>query len=307
MSYTIKRIGKENLDDVVKVFNNTRGTNVKKSFFEKKYITPWSEDFISVIAYYNEEPVSHSVATPFTINILNNHKVVAGQVGDTVTVKTHQRQGLFKNVNAKLCEISENSGIEFLFRFPNPNTFNGLINHLNYRHIDSFYSFIFKAKTFLPILKILNKLKTKKLIHFFYKTIALLSNSKRSAFESSIIRQGFYGISHDKTFLKYKTFSKNHVLNILGDKYWIKHDDGLIVGDFMVSDEEKFIKKLKRFCFWTGIHKVKFIVSSGTKEYNLLCKYTKPEKSLPICIKKTSNLNLDFSKLKFTFADSDYF
>jgi hypothetical protein len=307
MTYFLKQISKNEIKDLAQVFNNTRKTKIKPSYFIRKYNALGDGSFISVIAYYNQIPVSHSACLPFSIVKSDQTLLKSAIFVDTATVKDHQKKGLFLKTNLKLTEIAKKQNFDLLFHFPNNKTFGGLSKHLERQHISDFYSFIIKTKTIFPVLKLLNKLNCKTLIRAYFKLIIILSKSRRVAFESSVIRQGFYGIRHDAAYFKYKTYSSNFVLNLSGDKYWIKPSDGIIVGDYEIMNFESSIKKLRRFCYFAGINKINFIVNEGTKEYYLLNKHIKPKKSLPICIKILKDINLDTSKLKFTFADSDNF
>lgn len=307
--FCYEKITSSRLKDVVLFFNQERQFNYKDNYFYKKYKADKNSNFISIICSSKNEIISHSAVTPQIFSNKNNvnFNVLSGEVGDTLTHKSYRRMGLFKNVNERIIHEAKNSNYSFLYRFPNPSTKNGLLKHLGYKEKESFYKFKFSCFTLIPTIKILNKFKLFKIRTLYGKLISYLSFSSKLVFESSLWDQGFNCIKHDKDFFKYKENNDNFKINFLGDKYWFKFQDGIIIGDFSIKKKRYFLLKLRILCFLIGVHEVQFMICKDTKEYNFLSKFSKPSVHISVCYHDLNHEKFNISNYKFTYADVDTF
>jgi|LakMenEpi03Aug12_release.lakeMendotaPanAssembly.Ray.scaffolds.fasta_scaffold562450_2 GNAT superfamily N-acetyltransferase len=308
MTYIFKKVSIRDIEDIATVFNNTRGTNRPARYFLDKFQTPSEKEYMGVVAYDEKgNPVCHTAMIPLPF-IYKGEKILAAVSGDTVTIPAHQRKGLFKEASLKLLDYAREDGVQLIFRIPNPTTFQGLMNHLDYHHIGDFYGFTISVKPYFPIIKFFNRFKLLKLRNFYVRLfLEIFRKHKAEKFENSIIRQGFSGIPHDDKFYNYKNYSENYLLGIGMNKFWFKIDDGIVIGDMELNDSENFITQLKSFCKKIGFHKMTFFAMEGTEEYRILSKTIEPKKGLPVCIHNTAGTKYDLTQIRFSFADHDSF
>lgn len=308
MSYTFRKVTNNNIGDVARAFNKTRGTQKPASYFQAKFKSPIDAEYIGCLVYdENNEPVTHAGIIPRMMNY-EGERFVVGMCIDTVTVVEHQRRGLFKAATEYVIEEAAKAGLQLLFRFPNPNTYKGLMKHLNFDHTTDFYLFNIKTACIFPMVKVLNKFSLWKLRHLYFRFICNLPwyRTKRDM-KNSVDAEGYAGVVHDKGFFEHKEFSENYLIRIGSDRIWFRAGDGILIGDMEVENYDVFMEGLRRFCLLAGIHQVKFIVVEGTNAYIRLQKYTTPQKNLPVCIKDISGKSYDLKKIKFSFADHDDF
>ncbi len=306
MGFIFKRIGFEQIDDLTFVFNRARNTKVSSKYFKKKFVNPFGK-FISIIAYYDNTPISHSGLIPI-MTIISGVRTLGATSADTVTVVDFQRKGLFKSTMETALVAAQQEGVKIVFRLPNNTTFQGLIKYLDYDYQSHLYTFVLHQKVFFPIVKLLNKINVDILKNLYFKAFVFLYNRfKTYQFENSLISQGFDSVMHDSEYFKYKKFNSNYVVKIGKNLIWFKLGDGIVIGDICLNNSSTFIAELKRFCMYIGAHKVIFNLCPETKEYNLLSEIAMPVRGMPICFKVLDSKGLKKVNFRLTFADHDDF
>ena len=156
MDYTFRKVDTSNINDVARVFNETRKSLVKPTFFLRNFFGQSSEGFIGYLAY---DTFNHPVSQPglLIVNLKIRQQVVkAALCVDAVTLLEHQKRGLFSlTMKKNLAEINPN--LEIIFRLPKRFILERLIKKEGYCHIDDFYLFKLRVKPMLPLVKLFNR------------------------------------------------------------------------------------------------------------------------------------------------------
>lgn len=309
MNYTFKIVGKEIVPEFTLVFNRNKQKKIDPVYFSKKFSSPTDLEYVGSVAYDDSgKLVSHICTIPIKLNY-NGNIYNAGFAADNLTDINHRRKGLFRaTTEFMINHLKNEEDIKVLFSLPNPPNYIGFVKHLGYSHVDDFHSFDLPTKCIFPFVKLFNKFKLFKLRHWYFKCmIFLLSVKNNEHMSNSLTDKGHAAFIHDKGFFNYKKYDDKYLIKIRENTIWFKIEDGMVVGDFNYQDEKDFILALKKFCKYTGIHKVLFRVCSGTEQYCFLNEFLDVISKSPICMINISNENIDLSQIKLVFADSNTF
>lgn len=307
MSIRFQRVGKDDFRDVARVFNESRGTVVPKEFFKRKFTSPTDVSYIGVMAYAEGgQPVCHVGIVPLWMSF-KGQRILAGTFADTVTHPDYRRQGIFKEASDRLHAEALQQGVKLVFRLPNPTTYNGLVKHLGYTHVDDMYEFSFAVSSAPPVLKFMEKFRLDGLKRWYLNLICSLSGANREPFPSSVARQGLDHVIRDHGYLAYKTYQDNFFLRIGDDRLWMRAEDGIIIGDFQTDDVKQLVVELRGFCRRHGIHRFRFFVGGRTKEFEALSAFSTPRVEKPVCVLPLDETCADVRNFALTYADNDVF
>ncbi|HET7818339.1 MAG TPA: GNAT family N-acetyltransferase, partial [Bacteroidia bacterium] len=274
----------------------------------KKYDTSFAtQSYIGYIAYKNDAPAAFYGVFPCIVEY-DGKKIIAAQSGDTMTHPSHQGKGLFIKLAKMTYELAKEKGIEFIFGFPNKNSYPGFVKKLNWVHTENINTYTFKIKT-IPLIELAKKLKLTSLYISYALIFIRRYVSQKTHFNNSIINNENGGLVHDESFFNYKSYTKKFILEIEDILIWLKLDGRLYIGDIETTSLEKFekaLKKLKIICFFIGCNKIQFNISPNTYWDKILKKKYKHQNTLPIGYYNL-NSELPLEKIKFTGADFDTF
>ncbi len=308
--YIVTRINPTHFKDLQYISKAAFGISVPENYFEHKWNTAFTGvQNIGYIAHSMQgEPAGYYGVFPCFVEY-NGKKYLAAQSGDTMTHPKHTGKGLFTSLAKKTYELAALEGIEFVFGFPNDNSYPGFVKKLNWIHKENMVEYFIPIKT-IPFAGLVKKFRfLYPLFKFYLNSIFSFYKSKLSFLKNSVIEPDVIGIHKDESFFKYKSFQNNYLLNIKGLDIWLKSDGYLLVGDvskFKDTDISLFIKSLKQLAFWTGHPKIRFSVSKGTwLDLLLENKFTKSEGAYIGYVNFNSSLPLE--RMKFTLSDFDTF
>ena len=307
--YQIKRINQESLKDIQFLYKEVSNLHFPIEFFEKKFNTQHTgKRDIGFIAYDNKnKPAAYYGVFPCIIEY-NNSKLIAAQSGDTMTHPAHQGKGLFTRLAKMTYELAEKEGIQFVFGFPNKNSYPGFIKKLNWIHKENIRTYIFKTTT-LPLSKAAKKLHLSGLYRSYAMLLLQNTLSENKMLNNSLLDSENGGLVHDKPFFNYKTYTENFIIKLEGVSLWIKLDGRLWIGDVEKTTIENFnkaLKKLKRICFLMGCTEIAWNLSPNSYWDILLKNEYDNIEGLPIgLLDFNSKINLD--KILFTGGDYDTF
>lgn len=307
--YTIKPLTNLNMIDLVYLYKYVFGKKVSLDFVRKKFDTTYlTEGYFGHIAYFKDAPVAFHGAIPVEM-IYNNEVEIAAQFGDAMTLKEHAGNGLFTKLG-KLTEIQlQKAGIKFVWGFPNQNSEYGYLNKLNWTYNERLLRFSFINHSF-PLEKIfaINN-KTKKIYKKYVKHV-LKKYTTNSTVNNSILKELSVMSTHKTSaFYTYKSHADNFTIRIDDVLYWIKINNGLLVGDIEVLKNGNFdssFKTLKNIAFNHGIRAIHFQSSPNTLIEQLIAPKAKAEPSWIVGY-KNFNSKFPLEKLKLTFGDLDTF
>jgi hypothetical protein len=136
-------------------------------------------------------------------------------------------------------ELAKQSGVEFIFGFPNDNSYPGFVKKLDWVHYANIQNYKIKTGA-LPFEKVAKKFK---FISGLYTSLFLNKikiNGK--VFENSLTAQlkDQGNILHNTDFLNYKVYYKSSIVNLNGVNCWIKVDGRMWIGDIEFCEKTKF-------------------------------------------------------------------
>lgn len=234
---------------------------------------------------------------------------LTAQSADTMTHPLFRNKGLFTRLARLTFDLCKQVGIAFVFGFPNQNASHGLIK-LGWHGQETMERFSIPIKAF-PLEPISRKFPWIRRQYLLYaqRVVEKYFYSKQGL-PNSLLTADFGGVYRDQNYLQYKTYSSSKVIRVGQNKVWFKIQNGFSIGDIEIVDGqqgfESTMDHLKKICARLGIAQMHFQTSPGTLLSGLFRKYYIAVPSFPILFLDLGS-NLDFSKLKFTFADIDVF
>jgi hypothetical protein len=308
--YSIKRIDASSLKDIRYLYWEVHKIKEPINFFRKKFDTSFTGvSNIGFVAYdKNNLPAAFYGIFPCFIEY-HGARILAAQSGDTMTHPAHQGKGLFTTLAKMTYELAKENEIQFVYGFPNKNSYPGFIKKLNWVHKENIKAYAIKIKT-IPLAKIAKKINLLKPLYTTYcQSVLFFFKSDKSHFDNSIIDDELGGVQRSTDFFKYKEYSPKFIIRLHNKCIWLKIDGRLWLGDVEKCAEKDFqiiLKKLKKISFLLGVDIMVFHTSPDTNIDRLLSGMNYPFIEYPIGF-VNFNSNIDISKIKYTGADFDTF
>jgi len=242
--YRFERLSKENLKHLVLLYNSSFNLATDVNYLEKKYNTSaFGAAYIGFLAFHNQTGQAAAYYGVFPILVkLNNTEILAAQSGDTMTHPKHQGKGLFTILAKMTYELAEKENINFVFGFPNKNSYPGFVKKLSWQHYNDINNYVITTNT-LPFDKIAKKMPLFGSLYNSYINARLKKIICNELPENSISKQdpkmGY--VIHDERFYKYKTYTKTYSVKLNEITCVIKIDGRLWVGDISYCSKEKFL------------------------------------------------------------------
>ena len=311
MSYQIELLTKENVKDLIPLYENAFGKKITLSSLRQKLNTSFAG--ISHVGYTAYDQDGNAAAFYGVFPCLaqyNDQTYLVAQSGNTMTHAAHQGKGLFTILAKKTYEYCRDKGIHLVFGFPNNNSYPGFVRKLDWIHFDNIEAYTIRVKT-ISFYR-MNKWFKMSEERFYKRGHALLSNCKiGKPFPSSCKQEGVPVIDHSDDFFKYKTYETNYLLEVAGINCWVKFNTNfLVIGDIQMASELKWnrvISELKKIAANMFIPHLRFQGSTNTPLANYFQKKgQKLEVTHAIGGINFSNI-IPLEKMKFTAADNDTF
>lgn len=309
--YYFKRVSKDSYSDLNKLFKASFNFPAGERYFENKQKTHFlGLSHIGFIAYSkNHTPSAFYGVYPY-LCINNNEKILAAQSGDTMTHPEHRGKGLFPILAKKTFELAKEEGINFIFGFPNENSYPVFIKKLGWTHHENLNSYVIKVKT-LPISPLFNRVKPLKNIHNKISIYLLKKYSSNNFFESSVLKDTSFGsIYREEKYYVYKSFLDNLIIKYKDTLLWIKIDESLFIGDINCKNQNDFneaIDFLIKKCKTLGITKIRFQCSEGTIINNYFKCLLAPTIGVASAYLNLNSNSKIIENIKFTLGDFDTF
>lgn len=310
MEYTIERMSPKHFREMQLLFKHCFNRWLADDFFERKFDTAHFDfGILGYVAISKDGSLASSYGL-YPCRISRNGKTYNAAIsGDSMTHENHRGKKLFDTLARKTYQLAEESGIKFMYCFPNQYTLTGS-QKLGWQYTgEQMRIYRIKVKT-IPLAKIFRKNKFLNAIHRGWSNLVLSRYKKHAQqFENSLLKDGIPGVIHDADFFSYKSYSFNSVLHIAGYNAWIKIDGEMKIGDLENNsgiDFQLLIKKLKRIAFWIGCPEIQATVCEESFMHQSM-KNDFPHE--PSFLVGRMEFQLDFPKeeVKFTMADFDTF
>ncbi len=307
--YYIVRLDHEKLKDLEALHTAVYGQAPPENYFQKKYDTTYTGvEYLGYIAYNLQNiAVAYYGVMPCFIQY-DDEIILSAQSGDTMTHPGYRYKGMFVELSRITFELCRQSGIKFIFGFPNQNSYHGAINKLGWKMTEAMECFIIPVTT-LPLASLSKKIKwlgkpyeryKKRILDKYTLHVREISNS--------VIRDGYAGIYRDKKYFEYKTYSDTHVIGIGKAKAWVKIKNNMVIGDLDLAGEafDTVMKKINKIAALMGIREILFHTCQRTSLYGLFIARYKSSPSFPVLFQDL-NGDIVFEKIKFSFGDIDIF
>ena len=301
--FTIHRISPELLPKFTQLYNLVFKANFTMDFFIKKFDTQWTGlSYIGFMALDKEnEPAGYYGVYPCQFNH-NNSIVLGAQSADTMTHPNHQKKGLFKTLLEKTCQLCEESGIKYLYGFPNHNSF-PQFKKLNWTCEGYLLNHKINVSPRL-VAKILRRF-TPAYYSKYVKNV--ISNKNGSTIASSFMNTRLPGFSilRDSNYLTYK--AKENI-------YYFKNDSGeylfkvypfhILIGDFKLNQGFSISNPaLIDLANKIGVDEIIFDITSDLISTYPALKNIQSGQGLPIISKSFSNF--EHGSVTLTSLDFD--
>jgi hypothetical protein len=305
----INKLTAANLGDVTKLHMAVYGKTPESGFFERKYNTAYtSVEYIGFIAYNHQiKPIAFYGVIPCFM-LIDGKEVLCAQSADTMTHTDYRNKGLFVQLANRTFELCTQVGIKFLFGFPNQNSLPGFVNKLGWQMTAQMDCFVIPVKA-IPLAKFVAKLLVLKRLYADYTTMILRKyQSPKPGITSTVLNEGFDGLSRNDGYLQNKTYSRTKVISINNAPLWIKINNGLLIGDLSVTPANfnGTINSLIRLAQKLGLQQIQHHTSRGTQVHELFAKHYKAINSFPVIFKDLGS-GISTDGIRFTFADIDIF
>ncbi|MBI2785421.1 MAG: GNAT family N-acetyltransferase [Legionella longbeachae] len=314
-AYRYDRLNELNFPDLVNLIKEVYNVAVNSEQLKKKYTTDcFGASYVGYIAYHHEtnQAAAYYGILPLRVR-LNGRIIMAAQSGDTMTHPDHRNKGLFVALAKQTYELGQSLGIQFVFGFPNQNSYPGLVRKLGWTHAYDMLSVNLLVPT-LPYAKFL--IKKPKLAAWHSKS--LMNLLKKFFVCPTVLPQKLLsahmheeGVVHDQNFFDYKLgydcICLQHkevfiILKVENNNLGI----GTILNYGKPADVKVALRKLKFVCFLMGIIRIKTYCSPDKLASTFLHKYGFSKKSLSYCY-INFNAEADLHALHFTYLDYDTF
>ena len=307
--YYFERLSDSNLSHLVYLYRHAFNHKTDLSFLNRKYNTQmFGKQFIGYLAFEKQTKMPAAYYGVFPIKCkLNNTFILAAQSGDTMTHPKHQGKGLFIQLAKLTFDLAAKEDIEFVFGFPNKNSYPGFIRKLNWQHYADINNYVIKTGA-IPLDKIVKKFAFLSRIYEAFVSQSLKKIATESTLENSLSLQlpeaGY--VVHDSNFYTYKSYHKIHLVNIKGVKCVVKVDGRLWVGDMDACDEITFGKTLihlKALAEKLSCASIQFSVFQNSPLDLYLQKHLEPKSKNPVC---SLNLSNKINSTSFAYQALDF-
>ncbi len=309
-AYTYKRITPELYADLVHLYESAFKQKVDTAYYRHKFATDYlGVSHLGFIAYdENYAPAAFYGVYPYLMEY-KEKTYLAAQSGDTMTHPAHSGKGLFTTLAKMTYELAKQEGVQFIFGFPNDNSYPGFVKKLNWTHKENMSNFTFNVST-LPLAAIAKRAPALSGLYNLYSRFILsLFKSSLTFLPSSVINGEYGSVVRNAPYHQYKSFYRNFLVTINGFNTWVKIDGALLVGDIELKkgiDTDIFIQSLKKLAFCLGCTKVIFPVGKGTAWHQLLSSNYPEQEGIYIGYLDLQS-GLPLEKFKYVFADFDTF
>jgi hypothetical protein len=311
--YTYKELNKDTFPDLKEVFLTALGAEKSYEEINKKYDTEcFSLNTIGMLAIGEKgDPAAYYGAFPINLT-MNGTSYLVAQSGDTMTAPNHRKKGLFIQLAEKTYQLAKEKKIEFVFGFPNENSYPGFQNKLKWVFFGCMQKFTIENAT-LPFCELAYKKNFLAPAYHAYVNLRL-SNYKIELNQTSIkgfeegIQTGH--ISKDLSFFQYKMRNENiHLIKINTFSFLIKTKGHLMIGAvsfFEKKQTNEFLKIIRDLGKKLGCRKTILTLSKNHWLFEYLQNSLPCEESLPIGFYQI-NPSLKLDQISFCYADYDEF
>jgi hypothetical protein len=311
--YTFKRLSREGLADVQKLYLLAFGIEVSLNSLEAKYQTgQFGADFIGYLVYSHEGDVAAYYGVFPLVMELDGKAVLVGQSGDTMTAPSHRMRGLFVEAARRTYELAASEGLQFIFGFPNKNSYPGFKTKLGWKFFGNLNDIRLNCKG-VPLAAISKRFKT------FRRPVEVLIRNRLNRIQftdfegTKSVFSGFLAnhVPRSLEFIEYKLLGGAYLVQWKGFSLFVKIDGELIIGDCSYFESDKlstFLKAIQSLGRYLFCHRILISLTSNHWLFGYFLKANVDiQQGLPIGFFPLVKVDYPFSSISFSRLDADTF
>lgn len=266
--YLLKRISKNEIDQLTDLFNRSRNRNLKYSFFRKKYDTAWTgiENVAIIITDETGDRIyGHLGVLPIPMQI-EGKEVMSGQISDAVLDPILRGKNIFEIIIAELEELSKVVGVEFLWVSPSPQAVRGFEKR-DWIKTNQLITTQISVKNVIPLNKICNKFRLNRLYQSYIKFVLSIVSVRTHQMQNPNLKLGKSGITISKEFVEHKNYTSNFLITKNDFTIWFKISDGIEIGCVSFFENHKLKSFIKTICSLArilGCHQISIMTFEDT-------------------------------------------
>jgi hypothetical protein len=303
------RLSLDNVKELPGLFKEVFGISFSKDYFVTRYFSEHLEKPCwGYLAKINDEYVGFSGGL-FRYFEGNGKRYVGIQSVDAVAKAKSRGHGIFKNILTLIHEDCLKNGYDFIYGFPNPNSYKVMVNKMGFEVVGSLELFRYNLKG-LPISKIIHRIPFLTKAYTAYTNRILSKYEKKDGYFPNSAQTGsFFGLARSERYIQYKLKNGNKFIVVENIGVWVKCSSRFLVGDIEINPEvniEKLLSALKKIALSCGADQIDFKFSPGTFWYEKLSEVVTPQDSHVVIYRPVST-ELDWNQFKYTASDFDMF
>ncbi len=266
-AYRFERLRDDNMEDLQFLFREVLNRRFSVAYLRQKYNTSFTGvRHLTHIAYHRSQPVSFYGVVP-TFFSWKNRRHLAAQTCDYLTLRSHQRKGLHRQLSDRAFELMRSNGVTVAYALMSDDSL-ASGRKLGWNLLGRMQAFVIPCVT-LPVAKAVRKLSfANALFDSVTRRVFRKCTIPSQNYRNSLIEEGWLGVEYSPDFFAYKTFTNNFHIKLDGVTAWIKADRNLLVGDLNFKTDlalERAIVRLRRFAALSGFTEIIIQASSETR------------------------------------------
>jgi len=234
---------------------------------------------------------------------------LAAQIGESSTAPAHRGRGLFVRLVQLAHQVCDSSGVAFVIRFPNENSFPITVSKLGYVHLGDLIEFRQPVQT-LWTERLAGRLALDSAYLRYAARVVRPYEETAPGLLNSALDEGYAGVDRDSAFLAYKArFGGSRVLALGETRVWLALRHGALVGDVAApSDDElaRGLDALGRLARRLGVHRL-LVQGSGDLRLSRVLATRLPESGRRPVAYFDLRSRIPRDALRFTLGDIDTF
>jgi GNAT superfamily N-acetyltransferase len=317
-AYNFKKIGPDNLADLVFLVKKVGNKRLSTAYYEKKYNTPWSGgQYHGWLAYdtHSGQVVSVAAALPLQAVLPDGKQVPMTQMIETFTLQEHRGRGLMTTLVKKILEEHQNAGTRLFFGLLNQNNVHGFVKKLGFTHTGTMVYYKLKIRTF-PLEALCRRCRVPGLFRWWANRLLspCLAPDNVRILPNSALAEGHAGVLHDDLFFKYKSFSFNKLCRFSGIDSWLKLESGLLVGDVGLPEDcpdaqfDDWLSTLQKIARRAGLRQIIIQAHPQSRLSQKMSARFAPQPSWSVCCLATDEeMRPYLTQMRFCYGDFETF
>lgn len=297
-------LDKLNIKDAYKLYNS--GLNGSLTFlqFELKYNNgAFGIPECSHLAYFNNKAIGFYGIIPAMV-VKDDKKFLAAQACEFITLKEFRKQKVHYQLGKKCYERLIEHDCKFVFGFHSKASFNAS-KKLAWKTVNkNLFRFHLPLNNY-PLMNIVHKLKSKRRKESLFKKLINHQNIAENKIENILSKESGVSIIYDKTYISYKTFSPNYIVEFNNVKFWLKLRGYLEIGAIYYDDTadlQEAINELVSVMRKLPIKEIIITAPYNTQLYHALALKYSP---LPSFVIGYLDFAIDYSGVDFLCNSAD--